>query len=59
MCAQALAETPRERIGEKNLEDEKSDAFRWLQENFGKEAMTNRTARGDNDLENRPPMTVA
>jgi len=56
---QKIFETPREHIGEKDIEAGKNDAFRWLQENFGPGAATNRSARRSDaieDSENRPPV---
>ena len=56
---QKIFETPREHVGEKDIEAGKNDAFRWLQENFGPGAATNRSARRSDaieDSENRPPV---
>ena len=51
---QKIFETPRGEANRAELEEGKSDAFRWLQENFGPNAAT---ARGvGNDEENRPPI---
>ena len=55
---QRIFETPRERVGDKDIEAGKNDAFRWLQENFGPGANSIHSSRGhgDADSENRPPV---